>query len=250
MSVADLTDRVVLVVGGTRGIGFATAVRAASAGAEVVLTGRDETDAKHKAHEAARHSGGSVAGVGLEVTDDSAVQATVRAVAREHGRLDGLVVTAGILDEAVLGMVPTAQIQQILAVNVAGTISALQAGARAMMRKKRGAIVVLGSVVGEEGAAGQSVYAASKAAVVAAARSAAKELGPHGIRVNAVAPGVIATDLVAGQSPAVVDRVVAATSLGRLGTPDDVARVITFLLSEDAAFLTGQVLRVDGGLAL
>jgi 3-oxoacyl-[acyl-carrier protein] reductase len=250
VSVADLTGRVVLVVGGTRGIGFASAVRAATEGATVVLTGRDESDAKEKAEEVARRSGASVTGAGLEITDDTAVQTTIRAVAREHGRLDGLVVTAGVLEEALLGMVPAAQVQQILSVNLAGTISALQAGARTMMRKKSGSVVLLGSVVGEDGAPGQSVYAASKAGVVALARSAAKELGPHGIRVNAVAPGVIATDLVAGKSEAVVDRVVAATPLGRLGTADDVAGVITFLLSDAAAFLTGQVIRVDGGLAL
>jgi 3-oxoacyl-[acyl-carrier protein] reductase len=247
---ADLAGRVVLVVGGTRGIGFASAGSAAAAGATVVLTGRDESDAKQRAEDIAGRSGASVTGVALEITDDAAVQTTVRAVAREHGRLDGLVVTAGVLEEAVLGMVPAAQVQHILSVNLGGAISAIQAGARTMMRKRTGSIVLLGSVVGEDGAHGQSVYAASKAGVVAVARSAAKELGPHGIRVNAVAPGVIATDLVAGQATAVLDRVVAATPLGRLGTPEEVARVITFLLSDDAGFLTGQVIRVDGGLVL
>jgi 3-oxoacyl-[acyl-carrier protein] reductase len=119
-----------------------------------------------------------------------------------------------------------------------------------MMRKRSGSIVLFGSIAGEHGAIGQTAYAAAKAAVAGAARSAARELGPYGIRVNAVAPGVIRTDLTAGQSEEVLGAVVRRTPLGRLGEPADVARVVRFLVSDEAAFVTGQVLGVDGGLVL
>jgi 3-oxoacyl-[acyl-carrier protein] reductase len=241
----DLSGRVALVTGGTRGIGLATVRALVSAGAKVVLTGRDEARAK----EAAAASG-AIAGLELDVTDAKAVSTLVRGVAKEHGVLDIVVANAGIMEDALLGMIREELVTTTLNTNVAGTLHTVQAAARAMMRKKTGAIVVLASIVGEYGSAGQTVYAASKAAVANIARSAAKELGRSGIRVNAVAPGVIETDLTAGLSEDAVAENVGKTPLGRLGRPEDVANAIRFLVSDEAAFITGQVLGVDGGLVL
>ena len=246
----ELDGRVAVVTGGTRGIGRATCRALSAAGATVVLTGRDEQAAVTCARELAAESGGPVSGVGLDVSDPAAVSSVVRGVAREHGRLDIAVANAGVLADAVIGMITDSMVGTLLRTNVAGTIHTVQAAARAMTRRRTGSIVVLASIVGERGNAGQTTYAASKAAVATVARSAAKELGRHGIRVNAVAPGVIRTDMTAHLPAEVLDRRVADTPLGRLGTPDDVARVIRFLVSDDAAFVTGQVLGVDGGLVL
>ncbi|GAA3536470.1 glucose 1-dehydrogenase [Amycolatopsis ultiminotia] len=241
----DLAGRVALVTGGTRGIGLATVGALVEAGATVVLTGRDESTAKEAAAAA-----GAAAGLGLDVTDAKAVSTLVRGVAKEHGKLDVVVANAGIMEDALLGMIRAESVSATLDTNVAGTLHTVQAAARAMLRKKTGAIVVLASIVGEHGSAGQTVYAASKAAVANIARSAAKELGRSGIRVNAVAPGVIETDLTAGLSDEAKAENAGRTPLGRLGTPEDVAKVIRFLVSDDAAYVTGQVLGVDGGLVL
>ncbi|WP_370946067.1 SDR family NAD(P)-dependent oxidoreductase [Amycolatopsis sp. cg5] len=241
----DLDGKVALVTGGTRGIGLATARTLAEAGATVVLTGRDEAKAKEAAQAA-----GAASGLALDVTDAKAVAALVRGVAKEHGKLDIVVANAGIMEDALLGMIREELVDTTLSTNVAGTIHTVQAAARAMMRKKTGAIVVLASIVGEYGSAGQTVYAASKAAVANIARSAAKELGRSGIRVNAVAPGVIETELTAGLSEDARTSNIGSTPLGRLGKPEDVANAIKFLVSDDAAFITGQVLGIDGGLVL
>ncbi|KZB81660.1 SDR family NAD(P)-dependent oxidoreductase [Amycolatopsis regifaucium] len=240
-----LDGKVALVTGGTRGIGLATARALAEAGATVVLTGRDEAKAKEAAAAA-----GAASGLALDVTDAKAVSTLVRGVAKEHGKLDIVVANAGIMEDALLGMIREELVDTTLSTNVAGTLHTVQAAARAMMRKKTGAIVVLASIVGEHGSAGQTVYAASKAAVANIARSAAKELGRSGIRVNAVAPGVIDTDLTSGLSEDAKAENIGKTPLGRLGTPEDVANAIRFLVSDDASFITGQVLGIDGGLVL
>ncbi len=240
-----LDGKVALVTGGTRGIGLATARALAEAGATVVLTGRDEAKAKEAAAAA-----GAASGLALDVTDAKAVSTVVRGVAKEHGKLDIVVANAGIMEDALLGMIRDELIDTTLSTNVAGTLHTVQAAARAMMRKKSGAIVVLASIVGEHGSAGQTVYAASKAAVANIARSAAKELGRSGIRVNAVAPGVIDTDLTSGLTEDTKAENIGKTPLGRLGTPEDVANAIRFLVSDDASFITGQVLGIDGGLVL
>ncbi|MBB5854338.1 SDR family NAD(P)-dependent oxidoreductase [Amycolatopsis umgeniensis] len=240
-----LDGKIALVTGGTRGIGLATARALAEAGATVVLTGRDETKAKEAAAAA-----GAASGLALDVTDAKAVSTLVRGVAKEHGKLDIVVANAGIMEDALLGMIREELVDTTLSTNVAGTLHTVQAAARAMMRKKTGAIVVLASIVGEHGSAGQTVYAASKAAVANIARSAAKELGRSGIRVNAVAPGVIETDLTSGLTEDAKAENIGKTPLGRLGTPEDVANAIRFLVSDDASFITGQVLGIDGGLVL
>ncbi|WIX87021.1 glucose 1-dehydrogenase [Amycolatopsis sp. DG1A-15b] len=241
----DLSGRVALVTGGTRGIGLATARALVESGATVVLTGRDESRAKEAAAAA-----GAAAGLALDVTDAKAVSSLVRGVAKEHGKLDIVVANAGIMEDALLGMIKEELVDTTLSTNVAGTLHTVQAAARAMMRKKTGSIVVLASIVGEYGSAGQTVYAASKAAVANIARSAAKELGRSGIRVNAVAPGVIETDLTAGLSEDAKTENAGRTPLGRLGRAEDVANAIRFLVSDEASFITGQVLGVDGGLVL
>ncbi|WP_409183876.1 SDR family NAD(P)-dependent oxidoreductase [Amycolatopsis sp. VS8301801F10] len=243
---STFAGKVALVTGGTRGIGLATVRALAEAGATVVLTGRDETAAK----ETAASVGPSVSGRALDVTDAKAVAALVKDVTKEHGRLDVAVANAGIMEGGLLGMIRPDDVDRTLSTNVAGTLHTVQAAARAMMRKKTGAIVVLASVVGEYGSAGQTVYAASKAAVANIARSAAKELGRSGIRVNAVAPGVIETALTESLSEDARASNIAKTPLGRLGQAEEVAAVIRFLASDEASFVTGQVLGIDGGLVL
>ncbi len=248
---SELVGRVALVTGGTRGIGLATVKALRAAGATVVLTGRDQAAADKAAAEA-----GATA-LTLEAGDFAATGNVVKQVVAEHGGLDILVVNAGIMESGLLGMIRAEDVTRTLDVNVSGAVAAVQAAARAMARRRTGAdgnprkggsIVLLASVVGTYGAAGQSVYAASKAAVASLARSAARELGGRGIRVNAVAPGVIRTDLTAGLPADVLDKQAAAAALGRLGEADEVADVIRFLAGDGARYVTGQVLGVDGGL--
>lgn len=254
-----MTGKVALVTGGTRGIGLETVRALAEAGATVVLTGRDEATAKEAAA-SVDSPAGMVSGQALDVTDAKAVSSVVRGVAKEHGQLDIVVANAGILEDALLGMIREDSIDRQLSTNVTGTINTVQAAARAMMRKKAapagargtsgGSIVVLASIVGEKGSAGQTAYAASKAAVGNVARSAAKELGRYGIRVNGVAPGVIDTAMTEHLGEEIISGRIEDTPLGRLGNPQEVARAIRFLASDDASFVTGQILGVDGGLVL
>jgi 3-oxoacyl-[acyl-carrier protein] reductase len=243
-------SKIIMVTGGTRGIGRAIAAGLAGPAAKVILTGRDEARVRAAAAEVGAETGQFVAGVAFDMSDFPATGAAIRAVASEHGGLDALILNAGIMMNAPLGAIEYGQVRQTLDANVAGSIAGVQAAARCMMRRKRGAIVLVASIVGRDGAAGQVTYAASKAAVAAITRSAAKELGRWGIRVNAVAPGIITTGMLGDVPEVVLAQRTAATPLGRLGAPEDVARVVRFLVSDESAFVTGQVVAVDGGLAL
>jgi 3-oxoacyl-[acyl-carrier protein] reductase len=249
-SALSLAGRVALVTGSSRGIGLAVAELLAGYGASVALNGHGDAAALERiaAEMAARHGTACLA-LSADVADPAAVSGMFKAVQRHFGRLDILVNNAGILGDGLLGMLGAAAVDRVLAVNVAGPLHATQMAAR-MMRKHGGAIVNVGSIVGTRGNAGQALYAASKAALAGLTLSAAKELGPFGIRVNAVAPGFIGTAMTAALPPEAAARHRAHIAMNRDGTPEDVARAVLFLVSDLASYVNGQVLGVDGGMVL
>ncbi|MGC2855616.1 SDR family NAD(P)-dependent oxidoreductase [Novispirillum sp. DQ9] len=246
-----LHGRVAVVTGASRGIGRAVAERLAGAGADVVLTAlRDPAALEVLAADIAARHGVRCLGVAGDVADAAAVSALFSTVHKTFKRLDILVNNAGIMDDAPLGMIAADSLDRTLAVNLAGPLLCLQTAARLMRRGGGGAVVNLGSLIGLRGAPGQAAYAAAKAGIVGLTLAAAKELGPAGIRVNAVAPGFIDTDMTARFDEAARAGRIAATPLGRLGTAEDVAAAVLFLASPEASFITGQVLGVDGGMVV
>ncbi|HVJ53584.1 MAG TPA: SDR family oxidoreductase [Aliidongia sp.] len=238
---------VALVTGSTRGIGWACARRFAEAGYAVIINGvSDEAAMTARAAELGEEFGVPTLAIRADAGDEAQVAACYQAIFKKLRRLDVLVNNAGVLADGKIGMVPGHLLQRALAVNAAGSFYHLQSAARLMGRHGGGAIVNLTSIMGVRGAPGASAYAASKAAIVGLTLSAAKELGPQNIRVNAVAPGMIETDMLSGLKPAVIEERRRLIPLGRLGTADEVARTVLFLA--EAPYITGQVLGVDGGM--
>jgi 3-oxoacyl-[acyl-carrier protein] reductase len=232
---------IALVTGSTRGIGLAAGRRLAEDGFTVVVNGTDEAAARQRAEEL----GGEA--LAFDVSDPAAVQAAVRELFKRHKRLDVLVNNAGILEDALLGMIKP---DRTFAVNAMGVLNTMQASARLLARGGGGSIVNVASIIGVTGNKGQVAYAGSKAAVIGMTKSAAKELAPQNIRVNAVAPGFIDTDMTRAMPEEIYAERVASVGLGRAGTPEEVAEAIAWLASDRARYVTGQVLGVDGGMVI
>lgn len=244
-----LRDKVAFITGSTRGIGWATAREFARQGATVILNHRSSSDLlNERCGELEAEFHGTAIGLAADVTDASAVKNCYVEIFRRFKRLDVLVNNAGIMQGALLGMITNETLHAVIDTNLVGSLLHLQEASRLMTRNRQGSIINLSSIIGRFGVEGQTVYAASKAAVIGMTLAAAKELAPRNIRVNAVAPGFIDTEMTRQLPPDKMQQSVAGIRMGRIGTAEEVAQAITFLASDMASYVTGQVLGVDGGM--
>jgi 3-oxoacyl-[acyl-carrier protein] reductase len=247
---ADLSNRVAVVTGARRGIGRAIAEILAQRGADVVIGDCTEDPGRGAAAEIAAATGRRVIAVCVDVANSTSAKEFIEGAVKEFGRVDILVNNAGITRDGLLIRLSDEDWDSVLAVNLKGAFNCCRAAARPMMKQRYGRIVNITSVVGLAGNAGQANYAASKAGLIGLTKTLAKELGSRNITVNAVAPGFITTALTDVLPQELKDTAIKMTPLGRVGTPEDIARAVAFLVSDDAAFITGQVLSVDGGFVM
>jgi len=242
---ASLEGKVALVTGGSRGIGAAISRELGSAGARVAVNYRS---GKEPAEEIASEIDGIA--LAANVGDPAEAKELIERVESELGDIDVLVNNAGITRDTLIARMSDQEWEEVIETNLRGTFNTCRAVARKMLKRRSGAIVNLTSVVGIHGNPGQANYAASKAGIIGLTKALARELGSRGVRANAVAPGYISTELTDVLSEEIRGAILANTPMGRLGSPEDVAAAVRFLCSDEAAFITGDVLLVDGGLGM
>ncbi|MFO0663438.1 MAG: 3-oxoacyl-ACP reductase family protein [Polyangiaceae bacterium] len=243
-----LDSRVALVTGASRGIGRATAEALAAQGATVVINYVKGEAAAKEVADGIIAKGGKAEILGFDVADTASTEAAIEGLAKKHGRLDILVANAGIAIDGLLLRLKDEELQKLFDINVKGAITSARAATRPMMKAKWGRIIFVSSVVGEMGNAGQTAYAATKAALLGVTKSIAREYASRSITVNAVTPGFIDTDMTQTITPAMKEQLNKMIPLGRTGRAEEVAASCVYLASEEASYVTGQVLRVNGGM--
>ena len=242
----DLTGRVALVTGGTRGIGRSIAETLANCGAKVAVVGRDQA----RSDAAAQHIGNGALGFACDIADVAQVNALIENVEKAFGSLDILVNNAGLTRDNILLRLKDDDWDAVINANLRGAFATIRASTRGMMKRRWGRIINISSVVGLIGNKGQSNYAASKAGLIGLTKSVAKEFASRNILANVIAPGFIETDMTAAMTAEARAAMSGQIPLERLGSPQDVANAVAFLASEHAAYITGQVLVIDGGLVM
>ena len=245
-----LDGKIAIVTGASRGIGKAIALKLASLGASVVVNynGSEERALQVKAEIEEQGTKASV--YQCDVSDFESCETFIQDVIKEYGRIDILVNNAGITKDGLLMKISEEDFDKVLDTNLKGTFNTVRFVSRQMLKQKSGRIINMSSVVGVSGNAGQANYAASKAGVIGLTKSAARELASRGITVNAIAPGFIETDMTEVLSDKVKEACVGQIPLGKFGKPEDVANLAAFLASDEAGYITGQVIHVDGGMVI
>lgn len=242
--------KTIFITGATRGIGYATAIQAAKQRWTLILNGRDKARLQEIKEELESTYSITVRTLAYDVRDTDAIKKAFMWMKKNVDHLDAVVNNAGILDDALLGMINQQQVSTTLGINTEAVIYHMQYASRLMMKQRHGAIVNVSSIIGRVGNEGQTVYGASKAAVIGATYSAAKELAHYNIRVNAVAPGFIETDMTKQLPDDKFQERLTEIKMGRIGKAEEVANVILFLASDLASYVTGQVIGVDGGMVI
>lgn len=245
---AELKDKVALVTGGSRGIGRAISLKLASLGSRVVVNYQKNSGAAEEVVAAIKHLGGEAVAVQGDVGKFAEAQQVVKATLDAFGRLDILVNNAGTTRDNLLALMKEEDFDTVVQNDLKSVFNMSKAALRPMMKQKYGRIVNITSVAGIVGNPGQTNYSAAKAGIIGFTKAMAKEYGAKNIAVNAVAPGFVPTDLTNPLPQEIKDGLMKLTALGRMGTPEDVARAVAFLASDEASYITGQVLAVDGGI--
>lgn len=245
-----LEGKIAVVTGGSRGIGFATCKKLASEGATIIITDICDSEVAAPAIKELENMGAKAKFYQSDVSDFASATETVNSIIEEFGGLDILVNNAGIVRDKLMLKMEEQDFDAVININLKGTYNMIKASYKHFMKQRSGRIISLASVVGIMGNAGQANYSASKAGIIGLTKSVAKELGGRNVTVNAIAPGYIATDMTDALSDKVKKSIDEGIPMKRRGTPEDVANAICFLASDDAAYITGEVLRVDGGMAM